>query len=190
MVTGCDAGTSANRTGLRSVGQVGEGWGTRQPARRRPLPSSAQISSRRGSIRFLSRVPDEAAGLCERAREVFAVEDQEVAFGRPGEAGSAEKIVELARQLVAVYCGMLEMSWHLQELSVPADLEEWRAASAALVDEPAAQIHSFIERVCGEMAALPNRLEQGDPVNITLVMELDLSAKALERFKNAVAAAS
>jgi hypothetical protein len=71
---------------------------------------------------FLSETFSGLGETVGSADRVFAPAVQERAFGRPGKAGNADRIRQLAQSAVAIYAELLRVSALLRNQLVPAQL--------------------------------------------------------------------
>lgn len=84
--------------------------------------------------------------IIESIARVLSPENQEWAFGAPGQAGDTANIQDLGNRFTAIYESLLDWSADLRATSTPPRLRPLYLATARLADQPLRQIEEFVTR--------------------------------------------
>lgn len=111
---------------------------------------------------------------------------QTTAFGKPGEPGDPDLIEHLAGRILAVYDSLIDQARSLR--AAASSLDEGREAMAALADylvQPVDSTRDFVQNTRREMDLVTDRIEAGDPINLTFEIAWDVPAPVAERYGQA-----
>ena len=138
---------------------------------------------------FLSETFDGLAETLGSADRVFDPAAQERAFGRPGEAGNADRIRELAQRAVAIYAELLRVSALFRNQLVPAQLAAPYELAARITDKPIRQLGDFFHQTIQSVDEVGPQLankEDHRPIAIELTLDLSIDQELLARLKSAL----
>jgi hypothetical protein len=142
------------------------------------------------AVRQFSAAPTDLQGLLSGFEAALDRDAQVRAFGEPGEPKDAEEIVTLAAGLVETHASFRGYAWGVRATDVSGGLARLREAAAALADEPAAQVSSFIDEFKDAVGLVPDRLAAGETVDLSAEVKLELSEAALQEYQQALREAS
>ena len=115
---------------------------------------------------------------------VFDPEVMISAFGEPGDAGDADRIVHLAERFVDVYNDFLDQAAELRSADVPAPFEPVFEVASRFNDQPIREIREFVETTISELdrvSPLP-RADTGETITMKFELVLTMEDGLMEEF--------
>jgi hypothetical protein len=125
------------------------------------------------SLRDLEACPEDIL-------KVLSPQAQLRAFGAPGEPGNAELIEHIATRFVGIYERMMDFSSTLRGAGVPRELSEVVEATARLANQPLKEVRDFIDQLVAEVDAVPERIANGERLEITMNLVMTIDSDALK----------
>ena len=124
--------------------------------------------------------------VTDNFNRLFAPDSTERAFGKPGEAGDADRIIHLADRIVGVYEEYMDWAAALRGALVPRRMRRVTDALADHATGPVRQFREFVDTVVTEVDQLPALLREPDsePRTITLTLVLSIDEAVTERFRD------
>ncbi len=121
-------------------------------------------------VDFLGMQLEELRVIGESFTRVFGTDADYYgrAFGAPGVAGDAGRIVHLARRYVAVYEELLLWVERLRGTSVPGEYRKLVESLARFAQQPIEAIRDFVTAYAKKVGEIPERLANADNLPIIL----------------------
>ncbi|WP_155992796.1 TIR domain-containing protein [Nocardioides sp. URHA0020] len=140
----------------------------------------------RDAFDFLRTVPARATNLVDNFNAVFQPEVQLRAFGAPGDAGDADRILHMAKRFLDVYEGFLDEAARIRGTALDDDFEDAQRAGAEFGSDAVGQIREFITRCVESMSAIPEMtaewVEGDEPIELALAITLTVDEEVSARF--------
>ena len=102
------------------------------------------------------------------------------AMGKPGEPGDPDRILHLGRRFIDVYRRFLQIAADLNGASVAEDYRPVIELAASTLDKPLEDLDKFIDYFVPLINEMPERLKNGENVELSLIVELSLDTEALD----------
>jgi hypothetical protein len=136
-------------------------------------------------VDYLRRSMQRLGALVEPMTRVF--EDQQAAFGEPGEPGDPLRIEHFANWIMNAYEDMLDWGAELRATDAPSGFERAIALTAQIVDQPVGQTREFIDHTIREMGRIPEFLDlpEEEQVRNPLVIRAELVVSIDEKITEA-----
>lgn len=139
---------------------------------------------------YLQTKMNELADVSGKFEGALSQSAQEAAFGRPGEPGNPERIVRLAFRLISVYEQFKAIAYDMCGTQVSAATKRALAAASKFPQGPIDQIGEFVDDLAEQAATLPERLEAGEEIDISMTVTLEISDEIVQEFNAALAEAA
>ncbi len=137
--------------------------------------------------RTLSKDDDDAAAVVSRIEPIFESSKVEEAFGKPGEAGDADRLRAMAEEMTVVFDEMVRWSARTRSTPVANALKPMVAVHAELMEQPQLEVQEYVDRwneVAGDVDQLLNDAEEGDRVvSIEMVLTITLDDAVMARYR-------
>ncbi|MGZ4372643.1 MAG: hypothetical protein ACXVRQ_10655, partial [Gaiellaceae bacterium] len=130
----------------------------------------------------MSGVFDDAAVIVDKMMLHFTPESQERTFGKLGESGDPQRIIEFAEGIVDAYSELLDWSARLRASGVPERFRRIFDIASEYADLPLRQVREYIDRVVDELDGLPAALREGRPITLVLTLTLSIDDEVQQRF--------
>jgi len=128
----------------------------------------------------------DAVTLVQDLESVFDPDRVEQAFGRPGEPGDPQLIIDLAEELILGYDRMLAWTDRSRATKAPDRLANIATLHSHLLDQPNQQIEDYIDRWNAVAARIPELVEGAEqsvePLTIDMSLRLTIDETLLDRF--------
>lgn len=134
---------------------------------------------------WFSRRLNQVSDILGVITAILSEEATTEAFGAPGVSGDESKIRHLADRVVDTFRQALDWAADVRSTSVPAAARELRDALAAVVDQPIADLQTFVETVVREVDTLTERLAIGEEVQLELTLRVTTDPIAMAKLDEA-----
>lgn len=149
-------------------------------------PQTGETHFGRDAFEFLRAVPVRALNLLSNFNAIFHSDVQSRAFGEPGQPGDADRILHLAQRFLDVYESFLDEAARIRGTALPGEFEDAQRAAAEYGANAVRQIREFIAECIESVNSLPElaegHSEDGEPLTLTLVIELTVDDEVSARF--------
>jgi hypothetical protein len=153
--------------------------------------SGTVLDSREEAQAFINSAFQTIDAELPRAEDLLSLANQEWAFGPRGEPGDPERIVHLGTRVVEFYEYMLDWAAAIRANTPPEEYRRVFSLLADFVNRPIEMTREFIDRYIEQIGPVPEQLEKGETVQLTLdyvletdpvvVAEFDKEIKRLKR---------
>ena len=151
---------------------------------RRALTSGLRVLDDRQAVSEIQKALDEVSICMTTLGKGFDAESQLKAFGPPGTPGEAERIRQLAANLIGGYGGLLDWAARARSFTNSGQCATLLTLLPSLADKPILQVRDFIDRAVSTFNELPQRVRDGPGKPITIELELTIGPDdaAMARF--------
>jgi len=130
---------------------------------------------------------DVISEIVARMEALLSPENQELAFGRPGEPGDEDLIEHLANRLIDFYEKILDWTTEVRSMRLEAQSRPVREAAVAFVEQPVKAFRLFVSNYIKAIEAESIGLATEDsPVHIVLELKFDLPEHVADGFERAL----
>jgi len=167
------------RQGLDKLSGKWRNHELRLPARERQYLSGDDVADR------LSAAFGRLGGIVEPLNRVF--EDQQSAFGAPGEAGDPQKIEHFATWVIDAFEDILDWQAELRALDAPSEFDQALELAAQSADLPIERIHNFVTSVVSQSEQIPEFVarskeeQEAQPLVIEATLYLEVDSPLMDR---------
>jgi hypothetical protein len=164
---------------LRRREEVEEKWRDHEI---RYAPRTGKYIADEAAVRYITSASEEVVAIIDGLDRVLDSDAQTLAFGKPGEPGSPQRIEHLATRLIGVYEELLDWARDLRGISVSKELRNAFEVEARIVDRPLQQIRDMIDEYVAQVEQIPPKLLRGESVHLEMTLKLETDAEALAAF--------
>jgi hypothetical protein len=126
-------------------------------------------------------------GITQSFSKVLSLQAQEAAFGKVGEPGDPDRIIHLGSRLTSVYEEFLDWSADLRATNIGnRHLRRIVDVLARFADQPIETMRTFVSDFCAEVDKIPDRLANGEKINLTMNIVLTLSKELVREHGDAI----
>ena len=133
------------------------------------------------ALEQMSSVFSEVTAIVDNIGRHFSLDAQERAFGKPGEPGDPQRIIELAESVIADYRELLDWSARLRLAGLPARFRQVFDLASDYTDSPLRQFHDFVDHVVHDLDDLPAAIREGRPFKVVANLTLSVEDGLQER---------
>ncbi|WP_410626143.1 toll/interleukin-1 receptor domain-containing protein [Amycolatopsis sp. cmx-8-4] len=149
-------------------------------------PHNGTVVDDEEGLTLLSTKLTSVATIVSNIDRVLSPEAQVAAFGEPGEPGDPERIIHLASRLTSIYGELLDWSADLRAIGIADDsLRRAANAEARLADDPIRKIRQLVQIYMHGLDGISAQLLNGEDVNLTFSLKIDLDESAMDEFSSA-----
>lgn len=117
---------------------------------------------------------------------LLAEDVQDAAFGKPGEPGDPDRIQHTATRMCSTEDDLLDWAASVRAVAAPSsEAREVLDALARFADQPIEAIRDFIERYVTEVNTVHQRILDGQRINLSMTIRLDVPDGVSEQFSRA-----
>lgn len=140
------------------------------------VPSGSHVS-KADFFDWISAKAGDAGHLSATLERLMRRENQEVAFGVPGEPGDPDKIHHLASRWNAVYLDFMKWAARLRGTSVPEMFEHLVELLARFADDPVHKYRRMVDEVVQKGDRIPAGLAAGEHLDLSTTLTLEIPAE-------------
>lgn len=151
----------------------------------RYAPSTGTAIHAEDSQRYVQAATSEAQRLSGGLSMVMDQQVQERAFGAPGEAGDAERLLHMATRWTGIYEGFLDWTARLRGTTVPSRYAEVVEALAQFSDASIENYRAFVTRFVEQVDRVPAAIKSGETLQVDMTLVLEIPDDVLTEFHEA-----
>lgn len=139
------------------------------------------------AVTFLRTISTRALALVNNFEAILSPQAQARAFGEPGEAGDAARIMHLAQRYLDTYEAFMDEAARIRGAVLPDEFQAAQAAASEFGAEAVEEFRAFVDRCVESMGSLPDLVadqsEDAEPLEINLTVTLTINPDVLARYR-------
>jgi TIR domain len=155
--------------GVRSLGQLHQDYDMGFAR-----PTGERVESVEDVPSLVKTLQDEMLHWTGNLERILSTENQEAAFGAPGEPGDADSIKHLAGAMTRLYRGLLEWGLRVRGIVVPEEAKSIMWATSRFAEGPIEQYEDFVTDTVTQMRSIVTQLRSGLPPGEPRIVEIHL----------------